>query len=64
MVAARRGSIVVFVVAADPVHREGEAALVAALRHQVEPLIGADQRVEAAPVARIGVADIASPRSC
>src|SRR3984893_10081826 len=53
-----RGAVVA-VVMAHPGHRPRQTFLVAALRRQVEHVIGADQHIEAAAVARIGVEDFA-----
>src|SRR5262245_1335611 len=50
-----RASIVVGVMAADPGLRELELVLVAPLRHQIEPVVGAVHEIDPAPVARIGM---------
>src|ERR1700741_2814396 len=49
----------VLIVPADPLHREIEAVLVAALGHEVEVLVGAVHHVDAARVAGIGVEHLA-----
>src|SRR2546427_5497016 len=51
--------VVVPIVVTDPRHREGEALLVAALRHEVEVVVRAEQEVAAAGVGRVGVEDVA-----
>src|SRR5262249_28569 len=49
----------VLVVPAEPFHREVEGVLIAALRHEVEELVGAIDCVDAPRVAGIGVKDCA-----
>jgi hypothetical protein len=59
----RRGgidaSVVIAVLVTDPRHGISQAVLVAALGREIEKVVGADQNVEAAAVARIGVEDAA-----
>src|SRR5919106_287680 len=50
-------SLSVLVVPSHPGHREGQPLFVAALRGDVEQLIGAVQHVEPAGVGRIGAVD-------
>ena len=45
----------------NPGHREGQAIFVAALRHEVEEVVGADREFTPAPEGRIGVEDVIAP---
>src|SRR5215475_10147863 len=42
----------------NPGHRVGQGVFVAALRHEVEIVVGADQDVQPARIGRIGVEDV------
>src|SRR5471030_1033220 len=57
LMVAMLGLLLILVVTTDPGHRPGQFRLVAALRRDVEQVIGAVQQVKPAAVGRIGVKD-------
>ena len=59
-----RRSILVLVVPAHPFHRIAQSRFVAALRRQIQEVIGAIHHVEAARVGGIGVVDRRRPGPC